>query len=137
MYKRGLLILSVILPLAATAQIQPDISLIYQHVHTYQQDDDSITRYASVSRKSLPKYPFLIYKKLFSEQISAECVYLPSCSQFYIESVKELGIIKGIFLSADRFTRCTGGAVLEYPLFLHENEKIIDPPSDYNFRNKP
>ncbi|MGD1844117.1 MAG: membrane protein insertion efficiency factor YidD [Salibacteraceae bacterium] len=46
------------------------------------------------------------YQKIISPQISAECMYSPSCSRFSQALIREFGLFKGVFLSADRLMRC-------------------------------
>ncbi len=80
----------------------------------------------------------VIYKKVFSEQISANCEFEPSCSSFSMGVLKELGLIKGLFLTADRLTRCNGSAFSEtQPYLINDtNAKIKDYPDFYKFSSK-
>ncbi len=59
-----------------------------------------------------------------------------SCSNFGVNAIKELGVIKGICLTADRLTRCNGQAQCEteYYLINHITGKAIDEPSMYRFK---
>lgn len=47
-----------------------------------------------------------IYQNLFSQHLSASCLYNPSCSDFSKQAVKDYGLIKGTLLSFDRLSRC-------------------------------
>lgn len=47
-----------------------------------------------------------VYQNLFSQHLSASCLYSPSCSDFSKQAVKEFGLIKGTLLSFDRLSRC-------------------------------
>lgn len=47
-----------------------------------------------------------VYQSYFSNQIFADCLFKPSCSNMSKQFIKEFGIIKGVFLTADRLTRC-------------------------------
>ena len=47
-----------------------------------------------------------VYQNLFSQHLSASCLYHPSCSDFSKQAVKEYGLIKGTLLSFDRLSRC-------------------------------
>lgn len=90
----------------------------------------------SISKENFHFNPFdwvlWIYKKTLSEQISAHCEFDPSCSSFSLQAIHELGNIKGIFLSADRLTRCNGHAFYEAPNYLITHDaKIYDPPLFY------
>ncbi len=47
-----------------------------------------------------------VYQNMFSQHLSASCLYNPSCSDFSKQAVKEYGLIKGTLLSFDRLSRC-------------------------------
>nr|WP_319572808.1 membrane protein insertion efficiency factor YidD [uncultured Draconibacterium sp.] len=47
-----------------------------------------------------------VYQNLFSQHLSASCLYNPSCSDFSKQAVKDYGLIKGTLLSFDRLSRC-------------------------------
>lgn len=92
----------------------------------------------TISKEKFQFNPFdwalWVYKKTLSEQISAHCEFEPSCSSFSLQAIHELGYVKGIFLSADRLTRCNGYAFFEAPNYLIKyNAKIYDPPAFYRF----
>ena len=73
------------------------------------------------------------YQNILSEQIQANCGFEPSCSQFSKEAINELGFIRGIFLTADRLTRCNGQSQekLEDCLVNHKTGRTIDSPNLY------
>ena len=47
-----------------------------------------------------------IYKYLISPLIGPSCRYLPTCSEYFIESLKLNGIFVGSFLGIKRVFRC-------------------------------
>ena len=47
-----------------------------------------------------------IYKFLISPILKNNCRYLPTCSQYAIESLKEYGLIKGGILTLKRISSC-------------------------------
>lgn len=47
-----------------------------------------------------------IYQKLVSPNLSPNCRYQPSCSQYMVEAVRRFGALKGIWLGARRIGRC-------------------------------
>ena len=55
-------------------------------------------------------YPLIICVKIYqlflSPIIGQNCRYLPSCSEYTVECLKQFGIIKGIFLSFKRISKC-------------------------------
>ena len=54
--------------------------------------------------------PFIIIIKIYSLFISpilkTNCRYLPTCSEYSLESLKEYGLIQGIYLSVKRISHC-------------------------------
>lgn len=46
------------------------------------------------------------YQNLISQQLSAGCLYEPSCSEFGKGAMENFGLFKGFFLAADRVNRC-------------------------------
>ncbi|MEI6574689.1 MAG: membrane protein insertion efficiency factor YidD [Bacteroidota bacterium] len=67
-----------------------------------------------------------IYQNVFSTQISAGCMYSPSCSGFSKQLISEYGIIKGVFLSADRITRCNRISGIDlHPLDMDDHDHKV------------
>ena len=54
--------------------------------------------------------PVIIFIKLYqlfiSPIIGQNCRYLPTCSEYTIECLKNFGLIKGTFLSFKRISKC-------------------------------
>ena len=46
------------------------------------------------------------YKFLISPLFGRSCRYLPTCSEYSIEALKEFGLAKGTFLSLKRILSC-------------------------------
>jgi putative membrane protein insertion efficiency factor len=61
------------------------------------------------------------YQKYISPLLGHTCKFTPSCSQYCIDSVEKLGLIKGLFYAALRILRC-------HPLFSDDYE--YDPVKD-------
>jgi hypothetical protein len=59
------------------------------------------------------------------------CPFSPTCSSFFLQSVKETNIIQGTLMFADRFTRDMDifGRLTHYP--IARNKHLYDPPSLY------
>ena len=74
--------------------------------------------------------PFLgllkFYKGYISEQISADCAFNPSCSVFSYSCIKNIGLLRGVLLTADRLSRCHEDAYLHYPTKYIYNNDILD-----------
>ena len=47
-----------------------------------------------------------LYKYLLSPLFGHSCRYLPTCSEYSIEALREFGLAKGIFLSLKRILSC-------------------------------
>jgi putative component of membrane protein insertase Oxa1/YidC/SpoIIIJ protein YidD len=95
-----------------------------------------MTNKENVSQRQL-KFPtrqmFNFYRNVISEQLSADCAYDLTCSRFSVMSIKRFGIIKGVFLTADRLTRCHPLVSQEVALINFNNHtgKVIDEPDMY------
>ena len=46
------------------------------------------------------------YKFIISPLLGQTCRYLPTCSEYSIDALKELGLAKGTFLSIKRILSC-------------------------------
>ena len=73
------------------------------------------------------------YQKVLSPQISANCPYEISCSNFSKACIKKFGLIKGIALSADRLMRCNRFTAMDIKLQDIDlvKGKIKDDPERY------
>ncbi|MFN0213641.1 MAG: membrane protein insertion efficiency factor YidD, partial [Saprospiraceae bacterium] len=69
---------------------------------------------------------FLVYKSFFSSQDNQRCSFHPSCSEFGLEAVKTLGVVRGIVCTCDRLTRCNGFSPEQYEIDL-DQRKLKDP----------
>ena len=47
-----------------------------------------------------------IYQFIISPLLGQSCRYLPTCSDYSIEALKEFGFIKGIIMSSKRILSC-------------------------------
>ena len=68
-----------------------------------------------------------IYQKAISPQISSgRCIYSPSCSEFSRQLISKYGLLKGLFLSADRLMRCNSFVFydLNHDKFDEKDEKV-------------
>ena len=55
--------------------------------------------------KALIKLIYL-YQLILSPILGNNCRYLPTCSQYFIDSLKEFGFIKGCMLGSKRILSC-------------------------------
>tara|TARA_Y100001970_G_C14097211_1_gene783384 strand:- start:960 stop:1175 length:216 start_codon:yes stop_codon:yes gene_type:complete len=47
-----------------------------------------------------------MYKYIFSPLLGNRCRFLPSCSDYFIESLDEYGFFKGVSLGLKRIIKC-------------------------------
>ena len=46
------------------------------------------------------------YQYILSPYIGNNCRYLPTCSEYFIDSLKEFGLLKGCFIGLKRILSC-------------------------------
>lgn len=68
---------------------------------------------------------FLAYKNLISSQDSYKCTFHPSCSEYGIIAVKQLGAVRGMLSTFDRLSRCNGLSPEKYAIDM-ERKVLID-----------
>jgi putative membrane protein insertion efficiency factor len=80
--------------------------------------------------------PIRAYQRWISPAFAPRCRYYPSCSDYAIESIRELGPLRGLILAAWRLLRCNpfskGGfdELSDRRLFRHtptKSERLRDP----------
>jgi uncharacterized protein len=79
------------------------------------------------------KSAMAFYQNIVSPQLSKTCPYTITCSNFSKLCIKEFGIFKGIFLTADRVNRCNRISLLDVSI-IKRNEStntINDPIHQY------
>ena len=47
-----------------------------------------------------------VYKFLISPMLGHSCRFMPTCSEYSIDALKEFGLIKGIFMGIKRILSC-------------------------------
>lgn len=65
-----------------------------------------IWRLAVRGLRELLLLPLLVYRRLISPALPPRCRYYPSCSAYAVQSVRELGVIRGTIVAAWRVVRC-------------------------------
>ncbi|TAE25135.1 MAG: membrane protein insertion efficiency factor YidD [Cytophagales bacterium] len=91
----------------------------------------AFARYNPVSL--MLKGAMLGYQRLVSQQLARSCPYQISCSNFSKQAIEQYGVLKGVFLSADRITRCNRIGLLDIrPIDIDETDgTILDSLSRY------
>lgn len=75
------------------------------------------------------------YQGIISPQISADCLYETSCSRFSRKALNEFGMVKGVFLSADRLSRCNRiSATTIHPIRFGKSLRVKDEPYLYSVK---
>lgn len=47
-----------------------------------------------------------LYRKYLSPLKPPSCIYIPTCSTYFIQAVEKYGVIKGSYLGIKRILRC-------------------------------
>ena len=51
--------------------------------------------------------PIRLYQRFISPALGQRCRYYPSCSEYAIQAIRELGPIRGLILATWRLLRCS------------------------------
>jgi putative membrane protein insertion efficiency factor len=139
----GLLFLVLVVPLRAQEMNVPaDLTLISERSSQVSVHDHRDFLFHD-SKSILKKYnPLTLiagsllytYQNLISQQLSASCLYHPSCSAFGKEAIEKYGFIKGFFLAADRVNRCNRISGMDiHPLRVDPHlHRASDPVEAYH-----
>jgi putative component of membrane protein insertase Oxa1/YidC/SpoIIIJ protein YidD len=105
------------------AEVNYEIKKVEFPEETKNENGGIITSILSLTRK--------VYAFFISDVDGDNCPFYPSCSNFYVKSVKAEGIIKGTLMFADRFTRDMNflKSTDHYP--RHYTGRFYDPPENY------
>lgn len=69
-----------------------------------------------------------MYQRVFSEQISADCQYAISCSEYTKKSIELHGLFKGTLIGLHQLHHCTSLTSDEYLSHrINSHGKIINP----------
>ncbi len=73
-----------------------------------------------------------VYQKFISPQIQAQCLFVPSCSEYSRQLYNEYGFLKGTFTTADRLTRCHRiSATTINPVSVNKHDHKVHESADY------
>ena len=61
-----------------------------------------------------------VYQIVISPYLGNNCRYLPTCSEYFIDSIKEYGVVKGTLIGTKRILSC-------HPIKLLGGGKGFDP----------
>lgn len=105
------------------ADVSYEIKKVEFPDETKEESGDILTSILSLTRK--------VYAFFISDIDGDNCPFYPSCSNFYVKSVKAEGIIKGTLMFADRFTRDMNFLKSRSHYPLHITGRFYDPPENY------
>lgn len=71
----------------------------------YRSNKMSLDKTKNAARKIF-LLPVKAYQKLISPMLGANCIYSPTCSEYFKQAVMQHGIIKGTILGTSRILRC-------------------------------
>ena len=77
------------------------------------------------------------YQLIISPMLGSNCRFMPTCSEYAMESLKEYGLIKGTYLSIKRVGKCHpwGGHGYD-PIFKPNGYKITCGEMSFDNKNK-
>ena len=123
--------------------ISNDVTVEKNSIYNHQFGNDSDAMKAK-RKNVLAKYNpvqltftglMLFYQRIISPQLSSDCPYELTCSNFSKHAIKEFGLVKGIFLSSDRLLRCNPYNHSELPfIYFDANDRIIETPKSFKWR---
>ena len=79
-----------------------------------------------------------MYQKFISPQLATQCGYSPSCSAYSKQLIKDHGLFKGVFCSADRLMRCNRVALSGLPrtAFDEHDHKVHESTDRYSLKKR-
>lgn len=124
MRKIGLIGLVGLIGLIGEVQAQRLDSADFRLLRTVQHEDHTYDArqvtygFTPGKRTWNPAYHLLssgmyVYQKVVSPLLSTRCAYTPTCSAYSKALIREYGLLKGTFLTADRLMRCNRMALTD------------------------
>lgn len=129
---------------AYIGEARSDLTLLAGHTPKNRYPSRKKPEFMLVGKKNWMRYNpvslffssmLFVYQSVISSQISADCPYEISCSNFSKQAIQQFGLLKGVPISADRLTRCSKIALKDlHPLRISEEGMIIDSLSYYSIQ---
>lgn len=94
----------------------------------YQKGTNSVTSQIDSSYTYIDALKF-VYKNFISDVDGDNCPFQPSCSSFFVKSVKSTNFFQGLLMGADRLTRDINLVKDHYPI-THDGH-FLDPSENY------
>lgn len=135
----------IVLKATVSAQISSSDLLLIKQKNESVIPKKNIRKYTNLSKNKWQAYNpinltfsglMFFYQNVLSSQVNAGCIYSPSCSEFSKQCIKKHGLVKGIFLSADRVQRCNRITALSLNIRnLNSQFKFPDNPEEYSCKH--
>lgn len=135
----------IVLKATVSAQIPSSDLLLIKQKNESVIPKKNIRKYTNLSKNKWQAYNpinltfsglMFFYQNVLSSQVNAGCIYSPSCSEFSKQYIKKHGLVKGIFLSADRVQRCNRITALGLNIRnLNSQFKFPDNPEEYSCKH--
>ena len=74
--------------------------------HEHYRSDKMRSDKTKTAVRKIVLLPVKAYQKLISPMLGANCIYSPTCSEYFKQAVMQHGIIKGSILGTARILRC-------------------------------
>lgn len=101
-----------------------DYEIHSQHQHSHSIDNSS---FGSTILSALQ----ISYAVLISDVDGDNCPFYPTCSSFFVNSIKETNIFQGTLMFADRFTRDSNLFKRKGHYPIYSSGKLYDPTYNY------
>lgn len=108
-------------------EIDDELLDLFQDRDTVEQDFRSPLRDATNDVTTVASVAFLVYKSFISSQDNPSCVFTPSCSEYAMLSIQEMGFFLGWLNTFDRLSRCHGLVHHNHYPFDIEHNRYYDP----------
>jgi len=70
---------------------------------------------------------FTQYRVLFRDLLGRRCIYYPSCSHYGQEAVESKGVVLGMMMAIERWTRCNSAAFSHGDYMRTDGNRLADP----------
>lgn len=67
---------------------------------------DSVVAIISRALRTVLVAPIVAYQRFISPAFPRRCKYHPTCSEYAVEAIREVGVVRGSILAAWRLLRC-------------------------------
>jgi len=144
--KLYILCLFLFFGIVSNAQIEKTDLLLIKQKDTLPNSKLYIRPYSNLNKSKLQTYNpinltfsglMFFYQNVISSQVNAQCLFTPSCSEYAKGCIKKYGLVKGMFLAADRVQKCNRITVLDLDFKkLNSQNRFPDSVDDYGCKQQ-